>query len=596
MPVSDDGSSRPSSALGGAGGSVGPAVAEASPPETHIPLLDDFPPTGTPEHTKLGGWDLWKSMGSPKRVVAPMVDQSELAWRVLSRRHGSDLVYTPMINARAWVDAARATAAKSYKEANFNRLLGEEGSNAVKSTAAEVKVDTDRPLIVQFCANDADALLSAAKDVEAHCDAVDLNLGCPQGIARKGHYGAFLQEDWPLIFRLINNLHLRLRVAVTAKMRVYPNVERTIAYARMLERAGAQIITVHGRTRDMKGQKTGLADWNKIRAVKEAVGVPVIANGNVLFPADVEEALRVTGADAVMSAEGNLYTPTIFADAPSSPSALYPLAPRLPFPDIVVLAREYLDIVATLKTPTAVSAIRSHLFRLCRPALEVHRDMRADLGQSRPSGKDHKATGEARVDGFRAFVDALEERLSPDRTNPNYLEAPAIPRYGSTPLRPEGASALAEGTTDEARPTYVPHWLAQPYFRPENPVAEELTPEQKAANAAARAVRKAEAMAKDAKRLGRSHEGSAAASTSSVATADSAATQDRPVKTRDIQAAGEAAADGSSAIIEIVSDDMHGTRQQAEVGPSTKRAGEAEGGVLAPGEDDAPLSKKLRVG
>jgi tRNA-dihydrouridine synthase 1 len=109
----------------------------------------------------------------------------------------------------------------------------------------------------------------------------------------------------------VNILHEHLDVPVTAKFRIFPDVEKTVAYARMLERAGAQILTCHGRRREQRGHNMGMADWEQIRAVKRAVSVPVFANGNVLYHSDIVRCLAATEADAVMSAEGQLCEPSL---------------------------------------------------------------------------------------------------------------------------------------------------------------------------------------------------------------------------------------------------------------------------------------------
>ena len=97
--------------------------------------------------TKLTGRQLYNAIGQPKTIVAPMVDQSELAWRILSRRYGAQLCYTPMFHAKLF-----ATQEK-YR-------------NSMWTTNLDGNKDLDRPLIVQFCANDPDYLLQAAKLIE----------------------------------------------------------------------------------------------------------------------------------------------------------------------------------------------------------------------------------------------------------------------------------------------------------------------------------------------------------------------------------------------------------------------------------------------
>lgn len=141
---------------------------------------------------KLRGRAFYESLGSPKYIVAPMVDQSEFAWRLLTRSflpaelRSSILAYSPMLHAKLFSEKA------AYRSEHFKPLKNpvvlptpddKEQQKALSATA-EPHLDgnpqIDRPLFVQFCANDPEALLAAAKIVQPYCDAVDLNLGCPQ--------------------------------------------------------------------------------------------------------------------------------------------------------------------------------------------------------------------------------------------------------------------------------------------------------------------------------------------------------------------------------------------------------------------------------
>ncbi|KAJ3054230.1 hypothetical protein HK097_002346, partial [Rhizophlyctis rosea] len=348
-----------------------------------------------PQKQKLQGYDFYREvLKSPKLVVAPMVDQSEYAWRILSRRYGAQLCYTPMFHARLFAEKAQ------YRAEQWQTGPG------------------DGPLIVQFCANDAEYLLAAAKHVENQCDAVDINLGCPQHIARRGRYGAYLMEEWELISKMVRTLHENLAVPVTCKIRVFPEVEKTLKYAKMLEEAGCQLLTVHGRLREQKGHKTGMADWEIIRKVKESVSIPVFANGNILYHEDVQRCIDATGVDGVMTAEGNLYNPALFSGK------------HLPSWQI---AEEYLEICNTIPNSSTFSAIRAHLFKIFRPCLADYPDIRTELSKVNT------------MQGFSTIVAKLKAHL---------LEASG----GAIEINPPYL-------LDENGFRILPKWVLQPYFR-----------------------------------------------------------------------------------------------------------------------------------
>ncbi|CAJ1408371.1 unnamed protein product [Effrenium voratum] len=245
-------------------------------------------------------WDFFRSV---TQAHCAQARPSELAFRLLLRRAGCEICWTPMLHADEF-------AGSSEEE------IGRQGF----ASCAE-----DRPLVAQFCAKTPEDFLEAARQVQDRCDAVDLNLGCPQSKAIKGGWGGALMEEdnWHLAFsivRLCAGAYWAgtLRVPVTCKIRIFADDRKTVRFAKMLEEAGCFLLTVHGRQRD-RALHHAPARWQAIRAVQQALRIPVLANGGVSSLDTAERCLQETGCVGVMVATSLLQNPDLFL--PESESA-----------------------------------------------------------------------------------------------------------------------------------------------------------------------------------------------------------------------------------------------------------------------------------
>lgn len=281
-------------------------------------------------------YEFWRKIGSPKLVVAPMVDNSELAYRLLTRKYGAQLVYTQMFNAYSFVHS------KDLRKSLFD-------------TCPE-----DRPLVVQFAGHDPQLMLQAAKMVEDKCDAVDINLGCPQGIAKRGRYGAYLMEELDLLADIVSTMVKGLKVPVFCKTRIYDDFETSIRLCETLVNAGASALTIHGRRRDEKGQQVAACNWYMIGRIKEHFSkrsppIPIIANGGIETFDDVLRCLEITKADAVMSSEAILENPALFIRN-SSPHLEAEV-------NVITLTEQYLELCQ--QHPVYHSKVmRSHVMKM----------------------------------------------------------------------------------------------------------------------------------------------------------------------------------------------------------------------------------------
>uniref|UniRef100_A0A915PAL8 tRNA-dihydrouridine synthase n=1 Tax=Meloidogyne floridensis TaxID=298350 RepID=A0A915PAL8_9BILA len=224
----------------------------------------------------------------PLFVAAPMVRYSKLPFRRLVKNYGCDIVYTPMIYADCFIKSEKCRAVEF------------------------VPSDGDFP-IVQFAAKNAEDFAGAAELVYGHCQGIDLNCGCPKRDVRSEGFGSKLLDDPQLIFDIVRQCRRRIsdeNFSISIKIRLKKSLEETVDLCRKAEYAGISHITVHARTVEQRNEPP---NYDSIATIKQALNIPVFANGNCKTRLEALNISKLTKADGVMAANGLLENPAMFS-------------------------------------------------------------------------------------------------------------------------------------------------------------------------------------------------------------------------------------------------------------------------------------------
>ncbi|MEK6755955.1 MAG: tRNA-dihydrouridine synthase family protein, partial [Bacteroidota bacterium] len=219
-------------------------------------------------------------------VLAPMEDVTDVAFRVICRRLGADIVYTEFVNSEGLI------------------------RDSVKAKNKMMFLEEERPFGIQLYGGEETPMESAARIAESYGpDLIDINCGCwVRDVALRGA-GAGLLRDLPRMEKIVSRVINTVKLPVTVKTRLGWDAEsiRIVDVARMLEQTGVSALTVHCRTR-AQGHK-GEPDFSRIPEVKSAVSIPIFVNGGMMTPEKIKQIFDETGCDGVMIGRGAIDNP-----------------------------------------------------------------------------------------------------------------------------------------------------------------------------------------------------------------------------------------------------------------------------------------------
>jgi tRNA-dihydrouridine synthase B len=267
-------------------------------------------------------------------ILAPLAGYTDLPFRLLCRSFGAGYCVSEMISCHGLV----------YRQAKTIEMLA--------------SIDEERPVAFQlFGADPAVLAAAAAMTASYQPDLIDINMGCPVKKVTKRGAGAALMGTPMLAREIIAGVRAKVRLPLTVKMRIGKdsNHINAVEFARMAEDEGVSAIIVHGRT--WAQGFTGAVNTEMIGAVKQAVSIPVIGNGDVTSIDEADAMMKMTGCDGVMIGRASLGKPWIFA------SGGHPRTSR----EIAEVALKHLELMGRLlPKPLSLGYVKNHISRYFR--------------------------------------------------------------------------------------------------------------------------------------------------------------------------------------------------------------------------------------
>lgn len=215
--------------------------------------------------------------------LAPLHEINCLSFRLLCKNNGADVLYTPMINTKSYLNNP-----DNYKW-----------------------IRKEAPLAVQLIGNDSNDFKECVKKIK-NCDFIDLNAGCPSLDNTKNGSGAALLRDLDNFEKIIKTMVKYSKVPISVKIRLGWKKDESIKIAKIVENAGADRLAVHGRI--FGNNYSTPANWQAIKKIKETIKIPVIANGDINSPIKAKECLELTKTEGLMIGREAMKNPFIFND------------------------------------------------------------------------------------------------------------------------------------------------------------------------------------------------------------------------------------------------------------------------------------------